>query len=178
MEGITRLVAESMARHGVESAVDHRRLQWSRWFRCESGFSHLPIPCKPGLFALAEELVAPGEVPATGGKRMLAIFQISEAEELGVGMTRIFAPGSSLYARLKSGRIFARFTVIEDDTQRQAALTALQRWLAASAELATGIAGDFHSPALLSPELADTAQSAKAVHSEQIHGPSIFPAGF
>ena len=38
MEGLTRLVEESMARHGFEPPVDHRRLQWSRWFRCETSF--------------------------------------------------------------------------------------------------------------------------------------------
>jgi len=180
MEGLTRLVAESMSRHGIESAVDHRRLQWSRWFHCESSFSLLLVPSKPGLFALGEELVAPGEVSATGGKRMLAIFQISDAEELGVGMSRIFAPGNPLYARLKTGRIFARYTVIEEDIQRQAALTALQRWLVASAESASGIAGDFSIPGIVPAQVVDAVESQKTnpVHSDQILAPSIFPAGF
>src|SRR5437764_7633036 len=116
MEGLTRLVAESMARHGMEDALDHRRLQWSPWFRCESSFSLLLVPGKPGLFALAEELLAPGELPASGGKRMLAVFQVSETADLGVGLSRIFAPGNPLHSRIKSGRIFARYTVIEEAT--------------------------------------------------------------
>src|SRR5262245_26315716 len=59
MEGLARLVAESMARCGVESALDHRRLQWSSWFRCESGCALLRVPSQPGLFALGEEVIAP-----------------------------------------------------------------------------------------------------------------------
>src|SRR5450759_2771337 len=61
MEGLTRLVSESMARHGFDRPLDYRRLHWSRWFRCESHHSLLFIPSKPGVFAIAEEIthVAP-----------------------------------------------------------------------------------------------------------------------
>ena len=68
MEGLERMVSESFARYGVESAFDYRRVQWSRWFRCGHSFSLVPIS-KPGVFALGEEIVAPGAVPATGGNR-------------------------------------------------------------------------------------------------------------
>jgi hypothetical protein len=57
METLTRLVSESLARHGFDRPVDYRRLQWSRWFRCESHHSLLIVPSKPGVFALAEEVV-------------------------------------------------------------------------------------------------------------------------
>lgn len=57
METLTRLVSESLARHGFDRPVDYRRLQWSRWFRCESHHSLLVVPSKPGVFALAEEIV-------------------------------------------------------------------------------------------------------------------------
>ena len=65
MEGLTRLVSESMARHGFERPLDYRRLHWSRWFRCESHHSLLFVPSKPGVFALAEEIthVATGASP-------------------------------------------------------------------------------------------------------------------
>ena len=36
MVGLSQMVNESLARHGVETGVDHRRLQWSNWLRCES----------------------------------------------------------------------------------------------------------------------------------------------
>lgn len=55
MEGLTRLVSESLARYGLDRPVDYRRLQWSRWFRCESLHSLLHVPSKPGIFAIAEE---------------------------------------------------------------------------------------------------------------------------
>jgi hypothetical protein len=57
MEGLTRLVSESMARHGFDRPLDYRRLHWSRWFRCESPHSLLFVPSKPGVFAVAEEIM-------------------------------------------------------------------------------------------------------------------------
>jgi len=150
MEGLAHLVAESLVRHGFEPAFDHRRLQWSSWFRCQDGFSLLLAPCKPGLFALAEEVIAPGELAVGDGKRMLALFQISEADDLGMALGRLFLSGSPERERFASGHCFARYVVIEDPTQRQIALTALQRWMASSAEAVTGvqqsILGETHVP--------------------------------
>ncbi len=60
METLTRLVSESLARHGFDRPLDYRRLQWSRWFRCESHHSLLCVPSKPGVFALAEEIMSLG----------------------------------------------------------------------------------------------------------------------
>ena len=57
MEALTRLVADSLARHGFDRPVDPRRLQWSRWFRCDSTHSLLVVPSKPGIFSLAEEIM-------------------------------------------------------------------------------------------------------------------------
>lgn len=61
METLTRLVSESLARHGFDRPLDYRRLQWSRWFRCESHHSLLFVPSKPGVFALAEEVMSLGK---------------------------------------------------------------------------------------------------------------------
>src|SRR2546428_12184881 len=141
MEGLDRLVSESLARYGFTTSVDHRRLRWSKWFRCESSFSLLLVPSKSGLFALGEEMIVPGEIPATGGKRMLALYQISEAEDLGMALGRLFFPGSPHLERFASGRCFARYAVIEDAQQRQAALAAFEKWLASSAEAVSGIGG-------------------------------------
>ena len=57
MEALTRLVTDSLARHGFDRPVDPRRLQWSRWSRCDSPHSLLVVPSKPGIFALAEEIM-------------------------------------------------------------------------------------------------------------------------
>jgi hypothetical protein len=124
MEGLERLVSESFARYGVETAFDHRRLQWSPWFRCVDSFSLVQLSSKPGLFALADEVV-PREA---GGKRMLALLRISEAEDLGLALGRLFLPRSP--ERLVDGLCFARYAVIEDAAQRHAAHAALQTWLA------------------------------------------------
>ncbi len=135
MEGLERLVSESFARYGVETTLDYRRLQWSHWFSCADSFDLVLMSSKPGVFALAEEIVAPDAV--TAGKRLLALFEVSEAEDLGMALGRLFLPGGP--ERMTGGRCFARYTVIEDAAQRHAACTALQRWLASAAETPSGI---------------------------------------
>jgi hypothetical protein len=57
MEALTRLVTDSLIRHGLDCAIDPRRLQWSHWSRCDSPLSLLVVPSKPGIFALAEEIM-------------------------------------------------------------------------------------------------------------------------
>ena len=137
MEGLAHLVAESLVRHGFEPAFDHRRLQWSNWFRCQDSFSLVLAPCKAGIFALAEEVIAPGELGVSEGKRMLALFQISEANDVGMALGRLFLSGSPERERFASGRCFARYVVIEDPVQRGTALAALRRWMESSAEAVT-----------------------------------------
>jgi len=139
MEGLAHLVAESLVRHGFEPTFDHRRLQWSNWFRCQDSFSFVLAPCKPGLFALSEEVIGPGEMGVGEGKRMLALFQISEADDLGMALGRLFLSGSPERERFASGRCFARYVVIEDAVQRRTAHAALQRWMASTAEAASGM---------------------------------------
>jgi hypothetical protein len=140
MEGLTRLVSDSLARHGVAAAFDCRRLQWSKWSQCESSVSFVLAPSKPGIFALAEEVVAPSEIAATSGKRMLALFRISEAKDLGMTLGRMFLPGSPERERLLAGRCFVRYAVIEDDAQRRSACNTLQQWMASSSEVLAGTA--------------------------------------
>jgi hypothetical protein len=137
MESLTRLVSESLSRHGVETVLDPRRLQWSPWIRCESSSSALLAPGKPGVFALAEQVaVFPGA--SEPRKRMLALFQISEAHDLGMALWRLFQPGNAGSDRLSSGRCFARYTVIEDSAQRAVANKVFQDWMHQSAETVCG----------------------------------------
>jgi hypothetical protein len=140
MEGLTHLVTESLARNGYETSLDPRRLQWSKWFCCESSFSVLLAPSKPGVFALGEEIIAPGE---TGGKRMLALFRIAEADDLGMALGRLFLPGNPEREKLAAGHCFVRYAVIEDAAQRQSAHAALQQWMATSSETASGVSNEF-----------------------------------
>src|SRR5438105_15369724 len=114
MENISQLVDESLARHGVEPTFNHLRLQWSKWFRCDSSFSVLLAPAKPGIFALGEEVIS----PADGGKRMLALFQVADTDDIGMAMGRLFLPGNPLRKKLEAGKCFARYVVIEDAAER------------------------------------------------------------
>ncbi|MBZ5721005.1 MAG: hypothetical protein LAO03_11545 [Acidobacteriia bacterium] len=178
MEGLASLVAESLTRNGFETSLDHRRLQWSKWFRCESSFSFLLVPSKPGLFALAEEVIAPGEIPAAGGKRMLALYQVAEASDLGMALGRLYLPGNPERERMASGRCFARYVVIEDAVQRHAAHAAFQQWLASSAEAASGLGSEL---ALKSTPFEGNASQPVEATGEvrtDIEPPAPIPAGF
>src|SRR2546430_9199034 len=170
MEGLTRLVADSLARHGFEAPLDHRRLQWSRWLRCENSFSILLIPSKPGLFALGQEVIAPGELPVTRGKRMLALFRISETEDLGMTLGRLFLPGAPDREHFAGVRCFVRYAVIEDVVQRRSAHSALQQWLASSTETVSGVASD------LPTQSAEMEQ--KELSQSNIGPPAPLPSGF
>jgi hypothetical protein len=219
METLTRMVADSLARHGFDRPVDPRRLQWSRWFRCDSPHSLLVVPSKPGIFALAEEVMdlgpdagkahvgtaalgCPAErssaaassvatdvvstdreghdfssepalskrnapkgavTPARNStalaaagipdgahttdvvRRMLAVLQFSEDDDMAFTLDRMFTRANPMRARFASGRCFLRFVVIEDQTQRRSICAALNQWMLSSAEKASGIGTDFQS---------------------------------
>jgi hypothetical protein len=186
MEAITRLVADSLARHGLDRPVDPRRLQWSRWSRCDSPHSLLVVPSKPGIFALAEEVAAlcgaseprrrnperserspaanSGLAEALWGgaalqrcdslpekkaalapeaRRMLAVLQFSEDDDMAFTLDRMFTRINPMRARLSSGKCFLRFVVIEDPAQRRTICAALNQWMLNSSEKATGIPAGF-----------------------------------
>jgi hypothetical protein len=173
MEAITRLVADSLARHGFDRPVDPRRLQWSRWFRCDSPHSLLTVPSKPGIFALSEEIMdlgtnhggtaalgcpaeqrsavastatnaqAPTLHAAAQERRMLAVIQFSEDDDMAFTLDRMFTRINPMRERLASGKCFLRFVVIEDQAQRRSICAALNQWMAASAEKSTGLPAGF-----------------------------------
>jgi hypothetical protein len=185
MEGLTRLVTESLARHGFDRPLDYRRLQWSRWFRCDSPHSLLFVPSKPGVFAVAEEIMDLGSnmesrveerrfSAASGapsiaalaaatispesesrmpnaGKRMLAVTQFFEDDDMAFVLDRMLSRRNPMYDRLASGRYFVRFVVVEDQTQRHSICNALNQWMVSSAEKATGIGSHFATSLELTP---------------------------
>ena len=172
-----------MARHGFDRPVDYRRLHWSRWFRCESPHSLLVVPSKPGVFAVAEEimdfgssveerrfsaasggqnspaLAAVGISPDAGGqkpeaaapRRMLAVTQFFEDDDMAYVLDRMLSRENPLRARLASGRYFVRFVVIEELAQRRSIANALNQWIATSTEKATGIGAHFATSLELTP---------------------------
>lgn len=165
MEALTRLVADSFARHGIDRPVDPRRLKWSRWFRCDSPHSLLVVPSKPGIFALAEEIAdlggllggttaqksggeaTTGEPPAAEvpTRRMLAVLQFSEDDNMAYTLDRMFTHVNPMRSRLHSGNCFVRFVVIDDTEQRRTICAALNQWMRNSAEKASGLPGEFLS---------------------------------
>jgi hypothetical protein len=156
MEGLTRLVAESLARHGLDRPVDYRRLHWSQWFRCESPHSLLLVPSKPGVFALADEIIAPGDLAA---KRMLAVLQFCEDDDMAFVLDRMLSRQNPMRARLASGRCFVRYVVIEDAAQRRSITNALNQWLISSGESASGIGAHFATSLELSPTDSSVART-------------------
>ena len=261
MEGLTRLVADSLARHGFDRPVDFRRLQWSRWFHCDSQHSLLYVPSKPGVFALAEEVMsadnrdahdfssreghgnreghdfsrankdsyqgtasavppdghnrtaalaaegldgqsrlspigrAQSREPQSESRRMLAVTQFFEHDDMAFVLDRMLSRPNPMRTRLESGRYFIRFVVIEDAHQRRTVCTALNQWIASATEKATGIGAHFASSLELTPAtefVARTPSSATAVSvnpvaaaqqfdsgaATNIHRPPVFPSGF
>ncbi len=233
MEGLTRLVTESLARHGFDRPLDYRRLHWSRWFRCESPHSLLFVPSKPGVFALAEEVMdlGAGEKWKEGGrwkegerwkekdhvgtaapgcpaeqssaapvawdrvgacpeqnrgnpvrpsaarrdfagttiadsppssslsKRMLAVTQFFEDDDMAFVLDRMFSRENPMRARLASGRYFVRFVVIQDQGQRRSICSALNQWIVSSSEKASGIGAHFATSLELTPATEYVPQS-------------------
>jgi hypothetical protein len=173
MESLTRLVSESLARHGFDRPLDYRRLHWSRWFRCESHRSLLSVPSKPGVFAVAEEImstaahaeangVGPADresgsrnpearSPLPEAQRMLAVTKFFEDDDMAFTLDRMLSWQNPMRARLESGRYFIRYVVIEDRAQRRSICNALNQWIASSAEIATGIGTHFASSLELTP---------------------------
>ena len=247
MEALTRMVADSLARHGLDRPVDPRRLQWSRWSRCDSPRSLLVVPSKPGIFALAEEIMdlgsrstlvgtaapgCPGEQSSAdmsrkssagellGGaalqrcdssplktaalaadapvRRMLAVLQFSEDDDMAFVLDRMFTRANPMRTRLASGRCFLRFVVIEDQDQRRNICTALNQWLLSSAEKASGLPADFSSslelnsvarapaPIVSFPSPAQVTQPGREPHvahldsgaAKNLHCPHPLPSGF
>jgi hypothetical protein len=159
MEALTRLVSESLVRHGLDRPVDYRRLRWSRWFRCESHHSLLQVPSKPGVFALAEEIMERSSAAdsfqdkALAGetRRMLAVTHFFEDDDMAFVLDRMLTKENPLRRSLNSGRYFIRFVTIEDRFQRRQIHSALMQWLNDSAEKASGIGSHFAASLELTP---------------------------
>ena len=198
MEAIARIVSESLARHGFDRPLDYRRLHWSNWFRCESHHSLLVVPSKPGVFAIAEEIVdfdaarpeAESRMPEAGpSRRMLAVTQFFTDDDMAYVLDRMLSSQNPMRARLVSGRYFVRFVVVEDQAQRRSICSALNQWIAGAGEKASGIGAHFATsleltetrvgaggpPAKERPMAAPQLDSGTAAN---VHRPAPFPSGF
>jgi acyl-CoA reductase-like NAD-dependent aldehyde dehydrogenase len=111
-------------------------MNWSRWFHCESSFGLLLVPSQPGVFALAEEVV---QSVGPQSRRMLAVFEVAEAEDLSRAMSRLFAAGSPWREKMAQVRVYVRYAIAPSIADRRTAATALKNWLSAQREVASQI---------------------------------------
>jgi|SRR5262249_6696327 len=111
-------------------------MNWSRWFRCESSFELLLVPNQPGVFALAEEVA---QAAGPYSRRMLAVFEVQEAEDLAWAMSRLFAATSPLREKLEKARCYVRYSVAPSTADRRAAASALRTWLYSQREAASQV---------------------------------------
>lgn len=115
------------------------KIEWSGWSLCESSFSLLLVPHRPGVFALAEEVMA-GGTPNDAARRMLALFSVADADDLGCSLSGLFSSSSPWRERLERSRCYVRYAVIPNKIERQTVRFALEAWMNAGAERASGIA--------------------------------------
>jgi len=117
-------------------------MTWSRWFHCESSFGLLLVPSQPGVFALAEEVV---QASGPQSRRMLAVFEVAEAEDLSRAMSRLFAAGSPWREKMAQVRVYVRYAIAPSIADRRTAAAALKNWLSTQREVAQQI---FEKPAV------------------------------
>ncbi len=111
-------------------------MNWSRWFHCESSFGLLLVPSQPGVFALAEEVV---QAVGAQSRRMLAVFEVAEADDLSRAMSRLFAAGSPWREKMMQEKIYVRYAIAPSIADRRTAAAALKNWLSAQKEVASQI---------------------------------------
>jgi hypothetical protein len=128
MEGLVRLVAESLERHGL--TVPAPRIDWSAWTPVDPNLC-LTAPCHPGLFIIAEQLV-PHTVAANPASQ-LVVLKVGQTDDIGIEMARL-CYHSPLYDRINTGRCLVRFAVVDDAAQRASVFATL---LAQSLETST-----------------------------------------
>lgn len=122
------------------------RLNWSRWFHCESSFNLTLVPNTPGIFAIAEEVIMPRERTGTVDKHALNVVKVQAATNLFQDLNRLYSHDTPLRERLKGSRCFLRFAPVDDRGTRDAALTDLQNWLDSPEMVDSPFIADFEQP--------------------------------
>lgn len=136
-------------------------MNWSRWFHCESSFGLLLVPSQPGVFALAEEVV---HAVGAQSRRMLAVFEVAEAEDLSRAMSRLFAAGSLWREKMAQQKVYVRYAIAPSIADRRAAATALKNWLSAQREVASRI---FEQKTAEEPKVAASPEEPVEVRMER-----------
>ena len=149
-------------------------MNWSRWFRCESSFGLLLVPRQPGIYALAEEIVQPA---GPYSRRMLAVFEVEETDDLARALSRLFAVGNPWRQKLTEQRCYLRYAVAPNVEERRSAATALKNWLNSQRETAAQIF-EPASPHEGEAEAATEAERAVDRVTKAREYEKVFPAGF
>jgi len=89
--------------------------------------------------------------PEGGLRRMLAVTQFFEDDDMAYVLDRMLSQQNSMRARLISGCYFVRFVVIEEQAQRRTICNALNQWMVTTAEKVTGIGSHFATSLELTP---------------------------
>ncbi len=119
MEGLVRLVSESLARHGMN--LPPARLEWSDWKQLESSLC-LSAPSYPGLYSVAERVVDHNLAPEGLQAPHFAIFHEGHTQDLGFEMGRLCSPYSLLRDRISKGDCWVRFAVMPFSTTQNSGL--------------------------------------------------------
>ncbi len=82
---------------------------------------------------------------------MLAVLQFGEDDDMAFVLDRMLSRQNPMRARFAAGKIFVRYVVIEEESQRRSIVAALNQWLISSSETATGIGAHFASSLELTP---------------------------
>lgn len=142
-------------------------MNWSRWFHCESSFELLLVPRQPGIYALAEEIAQPA---GPYNRRMLAVFEVEETEDLARALNRLFTAGNPWRERLQEARCYLRYSVVPQAEERRGAATALKDWLTSQR--------DAGSQFFEQRPAATEAERAVERVSKTREYEKVFPAGF
>jgi hypothetical protein len=139
----------------------------------------LLVPHRPGILTLAEEVTADD----ASGKRILALLYATEARDLSFAVSDLFSASSPFRELLNEGRCFVRYALISDPEHRAGVLFALQSWMEASRQQATGFAGAAppkDDEVLADCDPADCAEPKALRNSAESANKSkpVFPAGF
>ena len=119
MEGLVRLVAESLARHGIN--LPPARVEWSHWMQLESSLC-LSAPSYPGLYSVAERVIEHNLVTASEAIPHFAIFHEGHTQDLGFEMGRLCSPYSLLRDRIAKGDCWVRYAVMPFSTTQNSGL--------------------------------------------------------
>ena len=85
---------------------------------------------------MAEEVV---QAAGPQSRRMLAVFEVAEADDLSRAMSRLFAAGSPWREKLAQTRCYVRYAIAPSIADRRTAATALKNWLSTQREVASQI---------------------------------------